>query len=73
MARIGIVMVLAQVAITGVVVLGHLDIIGFLSLYTCVYAIGALMATALMIHGPIRIAAGKADGFPVSAALLAPQ
>lgn len=60
-ARIGIVMVLAQVTITGVTVLGRLDIIGFLSLYTGVYAIGALMATALMIRGPIRIAAGKAD------------
>ena len=72
-ARIGILMVLAQVAITGVVVLGRLDIIGFLSLYTGVYAIGALMATALMIRGPIRIAAGKAAELPASAAPLAPQ
>jgi O-antigen/teichoic acid export membrane protein len=59
-ARIGILMVLAQVTITGVVVFGRLDILGFLSLYTGVYAVGALMATALMIRKPIRIAAGKA-------------
>jgi O-antigen/teichoic acid export membrane protein len=69
-ARIGILMVIAQVACTAVVVLGRLDIIGFLSLYTGVYAIGALMATALMIRGPIRIAAGKATEFPVNVAPL---
>jgi O-antigen/teichoic acid export membrane protein len=72
-ARIGILMVLTQVAITGIVVLGRLDIIGFLYLYTGVYAIGALMATALMIRGPIRIAAGKAAEFQASAAPLTPR
>ena len=68
-ARIGIMMVLAQVTITAVAVLGRLDILGFLSLYAGVYAIGALMATALMIRKPIRIAAGRESlGAPVASA-----
>jgi O-antigen/teichoic acid export membrane protein len=71
-ARIGILMVIAQIAITGVVVVAGADIIGFLSLYTGVYAVGALMALALMLRGPIRIAAGKPAAGLASGATEAP-
>jgi len=61
MARVGIVVVLAQVAIVGVVVLGRVDILGFLGLFAAVYGAGTLITTVLMIRGPMRIAAGKAN------------
>jgi O-antigen/teichoic acid export membrane protein len=72
-ARIGILMVIAQIAITGIVVLGRLDIITFLGLYTAVYGVGALLAFVLMIRGPIRIAAGKSTAFPARTGEVAPR
>lgn len=72
-ARIGILMVIAQIAITGIVVLGRLDIIAFLGLYTAVYGVGALLAFVLMIRGPIRIAAGKSTAFPARTGEVAPR
>jgi len=72
-ARIGILMVIAQVAIIGVVVLARLDIISFLGLYTAIYAAGALMALVLMICGPIRIAVDKSAEVPACTGEVAPQ
>lgn len=72
-ARIGMLMVAAQIAAAAIVVLGQLDIIAFLSFYTGVYACGALAALALMIRGPIRIAAGASPKFSTPAAEIAPR
>ena len=49
------------VAMTGVAVLtlwAHLDIVQFLNAFATVYTLGALVAIALMIRGPIRLAQG---------------
>jgi O-antigen/teichoic acid export membrane protein len=72
-ARIGMLMVVAQIAAAAIVVLERLDIIAFLSFYTAVYACGALMALALMIRGPIRIAAGTVAKFSTPAPEIAPR
>jgi hypothetical protein len=36
----------------------HLDIVQFLNAFATVYTLGALVAIALMIRGPIRLAQG---------------
>jgi len=57
-ARIGMGVSLAMTIAAAFVMVGHLDIIRFLELYTVIYSCGALGALVVMIRGPIRHAYG---------------
>ncbi|MGB7034788.1 MAG: hypothetical protein WBD71_04620 [Xanthobacteraceae bacterium] len=55
-ARISFGMVLAMTGIAAMTLWAHLDIVQFLNAFATVYTLGALVAIALMIRGPIRLA-----------------
>jgi O-antigen/teichoic acid export membrane protein len=59
-ARLGTAVSIAMTGVAAYAVIGHLDIVGFLTAYAAVYTCGALAAVVLMIRGPIHLAHGIA-------------
>jgi hypothetical protein len=57
MARVATFLVIAMAAMTGVVLVAHLDITGFIAGYAVVYLAGAALYIAYVFRGPFRIAA----------------
>ncbi|HEY6022732.1 MAG TPA: hypothetical protein VIV34_00980 [Pseudolabrys sp.] len=55
-ARVASFLVAAMAAMTALVLLGGLDIVGFIGGYAAVYVVGAALYVAYVVHGPIRIA-----------------
>jgi hypothetical protein len=55
-ARISISLVVAMTGVAVMTVLAHFDILRFLNAFAAVYTCGALVAIAMMIRGPIRLA-----------------
>jgi O-antigen/teichoic acid export membrane protein len=57
MARVATFLVIAMAAMTGVVLVAHLDITGFIAGYAVVYLAGAALYIAYVFRGPFRTAA----------------
>ena len=57
MARVATFLVVAMAAMTGIVLVAHLDITGFIAGYAVVYLAGAALYIAYVFRGPFRIAA----------------
>jgi hypothetical protein len=55
-ARIGIAVAAAMVAVGAFAVTAHLDIVHFLQAYAAVYVCGAAAAVVTMVRGPFRLA-----------------
>jgi len=55
-ARVASMLVVAMAAMTVLVLLSGLDIVGFLGGYAAVYLMGAALYVIYVVHGPIRIA-----------------
>lgn len=55
-ARISFGLVVAMTGVAALTLWAHLDIVQFLNAFATVYALGAFVAIALMIRGPIRLA-----------------
>jgi hypothetical protein len=56
-ARVASFLVVAMAAMTGVVLMAGLDIVGFIGGYTVVYIGGGALYIAYVLRGPFRIAA----------------
>lgn len=57
-ARISFSMVAAMIGVAALTIWAQFDILQFLNAYAAVYTCGALVAVAMMIRGPIRLAHG---------------
>jgi len=57
-ARISFGLVVAMTGVAALTLWAHLDIVQFLNAFATVYMWGALVAIALMVRGPIRLAQG---------------
>ncbi len=69
LARVGALVAVAMTAATALAVAAKFDIVGFLAVYTIVFAAGALYLAATAIMGPIRAAAAGAGEKPPASAL----
>ena len=64
-AKLGLVIAAAMTAATAVAVASGTDIVGFLKVYTGVYACGALISVVLVLRGPMRAAKARPVPRPV--------
>jgi O-antigen/teichoic acid export membrane protein len=56
-ARVATFLVIAMAAMTAIVLVAHIDIVGFISGYAAVYVAGAALYIGYVVRGPFRIAA----------------
>ena len=56
-ARVASFLVIAMAAMTAIVLVAHIDIVGFISGYAAVYVAGAALYIGYVVRGPFRIAA----------------